>query len=73
MANVWYWPVTPGGTDCIYGAGNRMGEINAARTKEKAIANLLEDAAHMPYGTWENFQRRGYQIVEIDMPKGWKP
>lgn len=35
-----------------------------ARTREKAIANLLKDAAHMPYGTWENFEKRGYIIEE---------
>lgn len=73
MSNIWYWPVTPGGTDLIYGAGNRMGEINAARSRGVAIQHLLEDGAHMPYRTWANFQRRGYKIVRVDMPKGWRP
>ena len=37
----------------------------AAKTREKAIENLLKDAAHMPYKTWPNFERRGYTIVEF--------
>lgn len=37
----------------------------AADTREEAIRRLLIDAAHMPYGTWENFQKRGYTIEEI--------
>lgn len=48
-------PITPGGTSCHW---------LAAPTREKAIANLLKDAAHMPYGTWENFEKRGYTIEE---------
>lgn len=51
-----YIPETPGGTLCDW---------LAADTKEKAIKNLLEDAAHMPYKTWENFERRGYKIIEV--------
>lgn len=51
-------PVTPGGTPCTW---------LAADTKEQAIKNLLEDAAHMPYKTWENFQKRGYTIEEFEL------
>lgn len=68
----WFVPVTPAGTALIYGAGARLGKINAARTRKRAIANLLEDAAHMPYGTWENFERRGYTIEEWNVDE-WKP
>jgi hypothetical protein len=48
-----YVPVTPAGTLCTW---------LASTTKEKAIKKLLKDAAHMPYGTWENFEKRGYTI-----------
>lgn len=48
-------PVTPAGTPVI---------DLAAKTEQKAIANLLKAASHMPYGTWENFQKRGYTIEE---------
>ena len=37
----------------------------AADTEEEAIRRLLIDAAHMPYGTWENFQKRGYSIENV--------
>lgn len=37
----------------------------AADTREEAIRRLLVDAAHMPYGTWKNFKRRGYTIEEV--------
>ena len=50
-------PVTPGGT-VIVGL--------AARTRDVAINRLLIDAAHMPYGTWKNFELRGYSIEEYD-------
>ncbi len=48
-----YIPVTPGGT-LVVGL--------AAATRKEAIRRLLKDASHMLYGTWENFQRRGYTI-----------
>lgn len=48
-------PVTPGGTPLIG---------LAAKTEDLAINRLLIDAAHMPYGTWENFEHRGYSIEE---------
>ena len=63
-------PVTPAGTPIPYGAHNRLGKVNAAKTREEAIDNLLEDAAHMPYKTWENFEARGYTIEEWE---GWTP
>lgn len=47
-------PYTPAGTPCTW---------LAATTEDQAWANLLEDAAHMPYKTIENFKKRGY-IVE---------
>ena len=50
-----FCPITPGGTACTW---------LIARTKEKAIKNLLKDAAHMPYKTWENFEKRGYTIED---------
>ena len=37
----------------------------AADTEKEAIRRLLVDAAHMPYGTWKNFKRRGYTIEDV--------
>lgn len=51
-------PCTPGGSLCTW---------LASKTKEEAIQKLLKDAAHMPYKTWENFQKRGYTIEEVDL------
>ncbi len=48
-----YVPVTPGGTPCVWIAAN---------TEEKAWENLMKDAAHMPYKTKKNFQKRGYTV-----------
>ncbi len=68
----WYVPVTPGGTPVPYGAACRMGKTNAARTREQAIKNLLEDGAHMPYGDdWKVWEERGYTIEH--WTGGWKP
>lgn len=61
-----YIPVTPAGTPVFYGAGILSGKRLAAGSKEKAIENLLKDAAYMPYKTWENFQKRGYTIAEME-------
>jgi hypothetical protein len=55
VKNKKFIPCTPAGTLCTW---------LSAGTKEKAIANLMKDAAHMPYKTWENFQKRGYTIEE---------
>lgn len=49
-------PVTPGGTVCTW---------LAAESEQQAIDNLLKDAAHMPYKTWANFQKRGYTIEKV--------
>jgi hypothetical protein len=59
-------PVTPAGTPVPYGMHGRAGMSNIGETVEEAIEYLLEDAGHMPYGTWQNFQRRGYTIMEWD-------
>ncbi len=50
-----FCPITPGDTPCIW---------LIAKTREQAIQNLLRDASHMPYKTWENFQKRGYKIED---------
>ena len=52
-----YVPCTPGGTFVF---------DEAANTEKQAIKNLMRAASHMPYGTWENFKKRGYEIVEFD-------
>ena len=54
-------PVTPGGTVCTW---------LAADTKKEAIANLLEEAKHMPYDGWDKpgkygFKARGYEIWQV--------
>lgn len=54
-----YVPVTPAGTPCLW---------LASRTEQEAIKRLLIDASHMPYRTWENFQRRGYTIEQMPVP-----
>ena len=72
--NKWFVPVTPAGTPLIYSAGSRgFNKVNAARTREVAIKNLLADAAHMPYGSWEAMEKRGYTIEEWNLPKDWRP
>lgn len=58
MAKRQFIPFTPGGTPCTW---------LAADTEEQAIKNLLEEAAHMPYQTWKNFQARGYTIEELEL------
>ena len=50
-----YVPITPAGTPCTW---------LAASTERQAIENLLEDAKHMPYGTWAGFVQRGYTIAD---------
>ncbi len=60
-------PVTPAGT-VIVGL--------AADTRQEAINRLLHDAAHMPYGAWKNFKKRGYTIKEVpeidaENPPSW--
>lgn len=46
-------PITPSGTSLPHLAG---------KTESEAWANLLKDAAHMPYKTVENFKKRGYTV-----------
>lgn len=48
-------PTTPAGTP-IWSA--------KATTKQKAIVNLMREAAHMPYKSWSEFKHRGYTIEE---------
>ncbi len=48
-----YCPVTPAGTLCTW---------LSASTPEQAWANLLVDAAHMPYCGNEGFKQRGYTV-----------
>jgi len=67
---VWYVPVTPGGTPVPWGAGQLLGELVAARTKDEALANLMRDAAHMPYPDKAAFIKRGYTIEKWT---GWSP
>ncbi|MEM7069926.1 MAG: hypothetical protein AAF478_13690 [Pseudomonadota bacterium] len=52
-----YIPETPGETTLF--------ELEST-TFQGAINNLLRDAAHMPYGSWEGFCRRGYRILKFD-------
>lgn len=51
-----YVPLTPGGTLCDW---------LAADTEAEAWANLLEDAAHMPYVGVRGFKRRGYTVAVL--------
>jgi len=48
-------PITPGGSACVH---------LASKTEVEAWKKLLKDAAHMPYKTKENFQKRGYTVEE---------
>lgn len=62
-----YIPCTPAGT-LVIGL--------AADTREEAIRRLLIDAAHMPYGNWKGFKKRGYTIdyspdIEAENPPIW--
>lgn len=56
-----YVPFTPG--------GSMLSDL-ASRTENQAWKRLMEAAAHMPYGTKENFIKRGY---EVDFIEGWDP
>lgn len=59
-----YVPTTPAGTPIMYGYGGRAGKMVAAHDRDTAIKNIMEDASHMPYKTWEEFEARGYTIAE---------
>lgn len=52
----YYCPVTPGGTVC--------GWLRSP-TKDEAWKRLMQDAAHMPYKTKENFIKRGYTVAKF--------
>jgi len=52
-----WFPVTPGGTICIWLEAN---------TEEEAWSKLLKDAKHMPYVTKENFIKRGYTVEVVN-------
>ena len=64
----YFVPVTPAGTPVPYSPTST--KILAAKTREQAIKNLMADAAHMPYRTWADFEKRGYTIEEWE---GWTP
>ena len=51
-----YAPVTPGGTVCVW---------LRQKSEEKAWKALMEDAAHMPYKTNEDFIARGYTVQKL--------
>lgn len=55
---VCYIPYTPAGTCLAHLEAN---------TEDKAWANLLKDAAHMPYKTKENFIKRGYTVEKFEL------
>jgi hypothetical protein len=55
--NKFWYAYTPAGTLCVETKG---------KTREECIKNLLRAAAHMPYGTWENFKKRGYTVEELE-------
>ena len=51
-----YYTITP--------AGSTAGPLES--TAEKAIKQILVDAAHMPYRNWGDFLDRGYTIAYLD-------
>ena len=52
-----YWyAFTPAGTLLLE---------TGAKKREQCIKKLLQAGAHMPYGTWENFQKRGYTLERL--------
>lgn len=61
-----YVPTTPAGTPLMYGMN---GKKIASYSRDKAIANLLKDAGHMPYNGWADFEARGYTIDEYKEQK----
>ena len=59
MTQDMFIPVTPAGTPCTW---------LVSSTEDEAWAKLLEDAAHMPYKTKDNFIRRGYTVARLVRP-----
>ena len=51
-----YVPVTPAGSYLMH---------LESKSETGAWKKLLKDAAHMPYGTIENFKKRGYTVEEM--------
>lgn len=49
-------PITPAGTPCTW---------LMSKTEKEAWERLLKDAAHMPYKTKANFQKRGYTVAMV--------
>lgn len=49
-------PCTPGGSMLFH---------LESHTRNQAIKKLMRDASHMPYKTWEDFEKRGYTIEEL--------
>lgn len=54
----WWFAFTPAGTLVLE---------TGSPTRKGCIKNLLRLAAHMPYGTWENFEKRGYTLEELEL------
>jgi len=52
---VYWFAFTPAGTLVLE---------TGALTEAQCIENLLRLAAYMPYKTWENFEKRGYQVMQ---------
>lgn len=46
-------------------AGSMLAHLEAVSIKE-AWANLLKESNHMPYGTQENFEARGYTVEKYE-------
>lgn len=56
QARMWWYASTPGGS-LIVDTGHK--------TRDGCIAKLLQVGAHMPYGTWANFEKRGYTLSQL--------
>lgn len=46
-------------------AGSMVYETKS-KTFENCKNKLLKFAKHMPYKSWDNFKKRGYEIEELD-------
>lgn len=56
--NKWWYAFTPAGSIIIE---------SKSVTQSACIKRLLQLAAHMPYGTWENFEKRGYTVEQLEL------
>ncbi len=52
-----YVPSTPAGTLLFH---------LESKTRKEAIKKVMREAAHMPYKTWADFEKRGYVIEEME-------